>query len=256
MINKKKLEFWNARAELSETSGSNDFILKRIETRVILERIRPGSTVLDIGCGNGDALIQLAINNNCTGLGIDFAPDMIKAAKAACRAAHLGERLQFEEGHVPGLRPGLGEFDFVLTERCLINLDDAGSQQQAFREIMQHVNLGGVYLMIEDSYDGLMRLNTMRQKLDLEPIAPPWHNVFLHEAYVAKWADDQYILEEFAPFTSTYYFLSRVIYASLARDKGEELKYDSDINLLALKLPSIGDMGAVRLWVWRRSSKR
>ena len=57
---------------------------------------------------------------------------------------------------------------------------------------------------------------------------------------------------EVIPFTSTYYLLSRVVYARLAKDRNEELRYDSEINQLALKLPSFGDLGAVRLWVWRR----
>lgn len=255
MINDKKLEFWNARSGLGEIAGSNDFILKRIETKLILERIRPHSSVLDIGCGNGDTLIQLSLKNNCNGVGIDFAPDMIKAAEAACKTARMENQLQFEVGHVPGLRPNLGEFDFVITERCLINLDDAGSQKQAFYEIMQHVMPNGVYLMIEDSLDGLEKLNAMRLMLDLEPIGVPWHNVFLRESDVARWANDHCLMEEFIPFTSTYYFLSRVIYARLARDKGEELRYDSDINMLAPILPSIGDIGAVRLWVWRRKNR-
>jgi len=69
---------------------------------------------------------------------------------------------------------------------------------------------------------------------------------------VPKWATDDFILEEVVPFSSTYHFLSRVVYASLARDKGEELKYDSDINILACKLPIVGNFGPVRLWQWRR----
>jgi len=134
----------------------------------------------------------------------------------------------------------------------LINLDEVKSQHEAFCDIMQHVKPGGTFLMIEDSHDGLERLNQVRALLDLERMDAPWHNVFVYDAEVASWATDEYILEEFVPFTSTYYFLSRVVYARLARDKGEELKYDSDINLLAPKLPSFGDLGAVRLWVWRR----
>jgi len=162
--------------------------------------------------------------------------------------------VQFEQGHVPGLRKDLGLFDIALTERCLINLDDVKSQEAGFRDIMSHVKPGGVFLMIEDSHDGLARMNEMRAKLDLESIPAPWHNVFFHEAEVAAWADDQHVLEEFVPFTSTYYFLSRVVYARLARDKNETLRYDSEINMLAPRLPSIGDLGAVRLWVWRRKA--
>ncbi len=253
-MNKEKRDFWNSRSGLGETAGTNDFVLKRLELALLLKRVPRNSTVLDIGCGNGDTLIQLAVQNGCSGAGVDFAPGMVQAGSSFCRAAGLQDRLRFEEGHVPGLREGLGQFDVVLTERCLINLDDAATQQRAFREIMEHVKPGGVFLMIEDSADGLAKLNALRAMLDLEPIPPPWHNVFLREADVAKWGERRYSIEEFVPFTSTYYFLSRVVYARLAADKGEQLQYDSDINLLALKLPSMGDLGAVRLWVWRHKS--
>jgi hypothetical protein len=43
------------------------------------------------------------------------------------------------------------------------------------------------------------------------------------------------------------------VYAKLATDRGEQMRYDSDINMLSLKLPPIGDFGPVRLWVWQRA---
>lgn len=252
MINEQKRVFWDSRSDLGETAGSNDFILKRIETQLISQRVPRGSGVLDVGCGNGDTLIHLALQNACDGIGVDFAPRMIAAARASCAAQNLDRRLRFEQSHIPGLRRDLGQFDVVLTQRCLVNLDDVGAQHQAFSEIMTCVKPGGIYLMIEDSHDGLEKLNAMRRLVELEPIPPPWHNVFLHERDVAAWATDEWRIEDFVPFTSTYYFLSRVVYARLARDTGEELRYDSAINLMAPKFPPMGDLGAVRLWVWRK----
>ena len=106
--------------------------------------------------------------------------------------------------------------------------------------------------MIESFNQGLERTNELRSRLGLERIEPPWHNVFLDETAVIRWATDEFRLEEKVAFSSTYHLLSRVVYARLAKDKGEELKYDSDINLLACELPPIGDFGPVRLWLWRR----
>ena len=78
--------------------------------------------------------------------------------------------------------------------------------------------------------------------------------MFIDETAVPKWANDQFSLEEVIPFSSTYHFLSRVVYAGLARDKGEKLRYDSDINMLACKLPIVGNFGPARLWLWRRTA--
>ncbi len=251
----KKLEFWNSRAALGEIAGTNDFPLKDLELRVILEHVRPGTTVLDVGCGNGETLLRLARERRCTGVGIDFSEEMLDKARNAHAAAGTQTSIRFERGELPRLPEDLGEFDYALSERCLINLDAEASQHAAFLEIMRHVKPGGHYLMIESCIQGLERTNRLRQLLDLEPIAPPWHNVFLDETAIPGWATDAYTLEAVIPFSSTYHFLSRVVYARLAKDKGEELRYDSDINMLACRLPVIGDFGPVRLWLWRRAER-
>jgi ubiquinone/menaquinone biosynthesis C-methylase UbiE len=252
MTAETKLEFWNSRAALGEVAGTFDFPLKNLELKLVLERVPTGASVLDVGCGNGETLLRLALEKGCSGTGVDFSEKMIESAKASTIAAGCGERISFTVGAIPALPDALGEFDYAISERCLINLDGEASQHQAFRNIMSHVKPGGRYLMIESSIQGLERTNELRADLNLERIDPPWHNVFIDENAVPEWATADFILEEVVPFSSTYHFLSRVVYASLARDKGEELKYDSDINILACKLPIVGNFGPVRLWQWRR----
>jgi len=248
----KKLDFWNSRAELGEIAGTNDFPLKDLELKLIHQRITRDSSVLDVGCGNGDTLLSLVRENSCSGVGVDFSDKMVDLGQSKCRDSGYQDRVRFQVGAVPGLPEGLGEFDYALTERCLINLDSESTQQQAFLEIMSHVKRGGYFLMIESSVQGLERTNELRQMLDLEKIDPPWHNVFLDETSVPNWATGEFSLEEVIPFSSTYHFLSRVVYARLAADKGEPLRYDSDINMLACRLPIVGNFGPARLWLWHR----
>jgi SAM-dependent methyltransferase len=51
--------------------------------------------LLDLGCGNGALLLELAKqNSHFVGWGIDFNPEMCRIAKAKIRAARLGKRLQ------------------------------------------------------------------------------------------------------------------------------------------------------------------
>lgn len=250
----RKLDFWNSRAELGEIAGTNDFPLKDLELKLIHEKIAPGASVLDVGCGNGDTLLSLARDKGCSGVGIDFSEKMVELAQTKSHSAGRDAEVRFQRGAIPGLPAGLGEFDYALTERCLINLEDEASQRRAFEEIMSHVKPGGHYLMIESCVQGLERTNELREILGLERMDPPWHNAFLDESSVPKWATEQFSLEEVIPFSSTYHFLSRVVYARLAEDKGEPLRYDSEINMLACRLPIIGDFGPARLWLWRRKS--
>jgi len=249
-----KLEFWNNRAGLKEIAGTNDFPLKGLELNLILARIPEGASVLDVGCGNGETLMRLAREKECTGVGLDFSQQMIGLASATSEREGLTDKVRFQIATLPDLPEGLGRFDYALSERCLINLDSDATQRQAFLKIMSQVKPGGRYLMIESSIQGLERTNKLRQLLDLERMDPPWHNVFLNESSVENWGTDEFILEEVVPFTSTYHFLSRVVYARLAADKNEELKYDSDINMLACRLPIVGNFGPVRLWSWWRKA--
>lgn len=239
-------ELWNSRAHLGEAAGTNDVILKRLEIAELLRRVPPFSRVLDVGCGNGLTLQTLAQEKHCRGLGIDAAPEMVQAARAleiGGVAFKLDDIRDYYAGH---------DYDVAITERCLINLSDLDAQHVAFRNIMAALKPGGIYYMIENSYDGLVRLNTLRAIHGLPPMRPPWHNVYFHEADVLQWQTPNCILEEIAHFTSTYYLLSRVVYAKLCADAGTEPEYESPINLQALRLPSFGDLGATRLWVWRK----
>jgi ubiquinone/menaquinone biosynthesis C-methylase UbiE len=249
---RSKLSFWSERATIGKNAGTNDFLLKGLEMELLMERITEGASVLDVGCGNGLTLVSLARQKNCTGLGIDFSEEMIREAKKNVLEHHLEKSLSFCVARVERLPGDLGFFDYVLTERCLINLDSEQMQHDAFLELMKHVKPGGRYLMIESFIQGLDRTNRLRISLGLARIGPPWHNVFLDEESVHRWETNEFCLEEIYPFSSTYYFLSRVVYAKIAQDRGEALRYDSEINLVATKLPPIGNFGPTRLWQWRR----
>ena len=107
--------------------------------------------------------------------------------------------------------------------------------------------------MIEATLDGLEATNKQRRALELEEIDPPWHNRFFDVGEVEGWSGADFRLERVEHISSTYHFLSRVVYARLAADKGEELRYDSEINLLAARLPrDIGNFGPVKAFIWRK----
>jgi ubiquinone/menaquinone biosynthesis C-methylase UbiE len=252
MVNEEIRKFWDERAGLGGIAGSNDYLLKNLELDLLRKRIPDKSKVLDVGCGNGQTLITLAQDKNCNGTGIDFSSKMVELAKESAGKAGLNKKLNFIEGSLEQIPNEVGLFDCVITERSLINLDTEEKQYNAFSGIMKHLKNDGKYFMIESCIDGINRTNELRALLGLEPMSPPWHNLFLREDAVAKWANANYILEEVYPFSSTYHLLSRVVYAKLAADKHEELRYDSDINLISCRLPPIGNFGPARLWQWRK----
>ncbi|HAL45180.1 MAG: hypothetical protein A2Y12_03450 [Planctomycetes bacterium GWF2_42_9] len=251
MVNEKIRQFWDERAGLGGIAGSNDFLLKNLELDLLRKRIPENAKILDVGCGNGQTLITLIKEKNCTGVGVDFSPKMVELAKNSAAQENLDAKLKFVEGSLEEI-PDVGLFDCIITERSLINLDSEEKQYKAFLGIMNHLKNNGRYYMLESCIDGLERTNELRVSLGLEPMSAPWHNLFFREDAVAKWASKNYFLEELYHFSSTYHLLSRVVYAKLAADKNEELRYDSDINLISCKLPPIGNYGPAKLWQWRK----
>ena len=243
--------FWNKRAQFGVNAGSDDFNVKELEMREILARTPEAARVLDLGCGNGMTLIRLAHEKNCSGVGIDYAAHLVALANEYGREAAVDGRIEFQVGRVPGIPKEIGLFDVAITERCLINIIDAAVQYEAFCDIRDKVKAGGTYLMIENSQQAYEETNDVRRKIGVPPLKE-WHALYLDETTVRNWQTDDFILEEISHFTSTYYFLSRVVYARLAYDAGQEPRYDSPINRLALELPSFGTFGPTKLWVWRK----
>jgi cyclopropane fatty-acyl-phospholipid synthase-like methyltransferase len=249
----KILKFWNGRAELGTIAGTNDFILSRIERDFICESIAPNSRVLDLGCGNATSLLQLVRQHNCHGVGVDFSLAMVQESQSAVERAGYTDKLEIQQHTLPPVPTRFGRFDTVYSQRCLINLTSTDDQRYAVQSVAEILEPGGVYIMIECSIEGSERTNLIRTQIGLDRIEPPWHNLFMHEGEVATWGTRALRLEKMIHISSTYHMLSRVVYAKLAADKGEALHYDSDINLLAAKLPrDIGEFGPVKAWIWRK----
>jgi hypothetical protein len=184
---------------------------------------------------------------------------MISLANRYRQEAGLGNEVMFKPARMPGGLQDMELFDYAFSQRCLVNLTTTKDQRQAFEEIMLRLIPGGFYIMIEDSQQGLDALNDMRGRLDLDPIPVPWHNLFLDEHSVSDWENDEFrLVEGPRSVASTYYFLSRVIYAKLASNQGikpEDMKYNSEINLLAYRLPQdMGNLGAPKIWIWQRGT--
>jgi 2-polyprenyl-3-methyl-5-hydroxy-6-metoxy-1,4-benzoquinol methylase len=246
-------DFWNQRAQFGEKAGTNDFMLKYLEEKILLELIPKSARVLDIGCGNGATLMRLAQEKDCSGVGIDYATELIKIAEREAVDRGLHHKLTFYNDDIMKLNNELSKFQYIITQRCLINLETLEEQRLAFERILQLLNPGGFYYMIESFNDGNKALNVLRKSLHLEPMQAPWHNLFFELEEVLSWQQKYPVtLEEVNHFASTYYFLSRVVYAKLSADRNEELRYDSDINKISLLLSPIGEFGATKLIVWSK----
>ena len=252
MINDSRLDFWNSRARLGYCAGTNDFVLKAMEVHVIESYIKDNMNILDFGCGNCITAINLASSHNVCIHCVDFSPAMIAEGKKAAQEAGVENRLSFEVGDISILTQFNNAFDCIYTERVIINFKTWEEQSHAIEKLISTLRPGGQYIMCESSMTGLEEINRLRSSVQLDPINPPWHNLYLYDEKVAALEISGASLIAVNPFSSTYYFLSRIVNAALAKDMGTEPSYDSPINKLAAKLPAIGESAQVKIWLWQK----
>ena len=235
---------------------TRDRIAKRLEIEAIARHVQDGMTVLDVGCGDGETLIELARRYEIAGIGYDSSIEMLKLAAANEMRTHFenmkGTISLFQADLLKQAIPAL---DLVYSERTLVCLPDWETQKRAIANIARCLKPGGLYVMCECSQDGLDAVNAMRECVGLPPVISPTWDRYLCDAEIEGFAADNGCgleLEGIERFGSTYAFLSRVVNAFLAAKAGLEPEYDSEINKLALKLPSIGDFGQYTIWKWYR----
>ena len=125
----------------SYESGRHGQLHQEISDRVVklaLARVPAPRSVLDVGCGTGYVLRQLAarLPQASEFLGMDAAPTMIEVARAAAG----DERLAFVQGTAERLPAGDGVYDLVLSTTSFDHWTD---QAAGIRECARALAPGG-----------------------------------------------------------------------------------------------------------------
>lgn len=239
-VSQPGLDFWNSRATLGAAAGTNDLLLKSLEIENISGLLSGCRRVLDAGCGNGITAISILRKFRDVHVhGFDYSEAMVEEARRLGDEEGVSTRLTVEVGDLKA--PPFPEryFDAVYTERSLINLSGINEQRTAIAQLARKIKPGGRIILCESFVDGLDEINAFRVPVGLPAIDPPWHNQYLRMADLEEMLPTETKVQTVLNFSSTYYFLSRVINAWEARRDGIEPSYDAPINKLAFELPSI-----------------
>ena len=111
-------------------------------------RLRPGESVLDVGCGTGTLAIAAKHRVGAAGsvYGIDASPAMI--ARASNKAKKAGAEIAFETGLAESLPLPDARFDVVLSTVMLHHLPGK-ARQQGVREMRRVLKPGGRLLAVD-----------------------------------------------------------------------------------------------------------
>lgn len=244
---------------LSPSASWSDHRVIEMEIAELIRRLPDAGRVLDVGCANGYTSARCALAKPVRLLGVDYVPDMIRAARerTAGLPADVRERLEFAVGDVMSLSQDANSFDAVVCVRVIINLGSADRQRRGLRECARVLKPGGRLLLSEATVQGWTRLNALRREWGLPDIPMPPFNAYLDEAEVVEALGPALELEEISNFASSYYVGTRVLKPLLAKAAGAGVDVadpNSEWNRWCSFLPASGDYGTQKLFVFRKRS--
>ncbi|MGC4035927.1 MAG: class I SAM-dependent methyltransferase [Chitinophagaceae bacterium] len=248
----------------SSSSTMEDTIIRQKELESIfsffnLREVRViAGKVLEIGCGNGYTLQQLAAAHPQTSFhGMDFSHDLLAIAEQ--RKISNGS---FSQGDVRKLAFENASVDIVYTERCLINLLTWEDQQKALTEIHRVLKKGGFYFMVESFTDGFDNLNKARNELGLNSIPVAHHNLyfdkesfkaFIHPLFAVAEPSSLGTIENASlqyNFLSSHYFSARVLHPLLT--KGDPNLKNTELVKFFSFLPPSGNYGPIQAHILQK----
>ncbi|MEK6208822.1 MAG: class I SAM-dependent methyltransferase [Pseudomonadota bacterium] len=248
-------QYWEQRAaaDTSTQSTTQDYYLREVEVRALLDAIakhRPRG-VMDVGCGDAWTTIRLASAfPDIEFLGGDYSSSMLRNAEANLAATKL-QNVRIESCDIT--RPMHGrDLDLLYTTRCLINLPSWELQRGAIENIRGALSSGGIYVMIENFIEGHENFNQLREAFGLPPIPVRSHNLFFERSRLFEYIKPRFEVIDETNISSTYYLVSRIIYAKICQDKAMQPDYFDDHHRYASALPFCGEYGPVRMLCLRK----
>lgn len=110
-------------------------------------RVKPGSSVLDVGCGVGRWSRRLAARGAHV-TGIDLSPTMVAEARRRAAAEGVGDRCWFDAQDLSRLDAG-AKFDLVLGVTVLQHILDPEALAAAVSRMTSHLAPGGRMVLLE-----------------------------------------------------------------------------------------------------------
>ena len=139
--------YWDSQAETFDHEPDHGLLdpqVRQAWRRLLLAELPAApAAIADLGCGTGTLSVLLAAEGYAV-TGLDFAPRMVRAARAKARAAGVSARFELSDAAAPTLPAA--SFDVVLARHVLWAMPDPDAALAAWLRLLLP---GGVLLLIE-----------------------------------------------------------------------------------------------------------
>jgi len=143
----KETGYWDSQAATFDHEPDHGLLDPRVRQawqRLLLAELPAApAAVADLGCGTGTLSVLLAAEGYAV-TGLDFAPQMIRAARAKARAASVSARFELSDAAAPTLPAA--SFDVVLARHVLWAMPDTDDTLEAWLRLLLP---GGLLLLVE-----------------------------------------------------------------------------------------------------------
>lgn len=128
----------------SQFSGTRDYLWE--DLKMLEAYVKPNTTVLDVGCGNG-RLYQLFAKCQCQYLGIDQSEELIKLAKSKFDT-------NFEVQEMTNLKLVKNHFDQIWLMASYHHLPDEETRLKSLKQMADSLKSGGEIIMLNWNMEG------------------------------------------------------------------------------------------------------
>ena len=140
-------DYWDSQAATFDHEPDHGLLDPRVRQawrRLLLAELPPApAAIADLGCGTGTLSVLLAAEGYAV-TGLDFAPEMVRAARAKARAAGASARFELSDAAAPTLPAA--SFDVVLARHVLWAMPDTGDALEAWLRLLLP---GGRLVLVE-----------------------------------------------------------------------------------------------------------
>ena len=218
----KILAYWND----PDVESMYDKNLLNAEIELIKGRLSPNCKILDAGCGEGEGTLAYSGLPGAIVHAIDFSDTRLAMARKRLRDRN---NVVLRKMDFLGKIDCDNDYDFIISQRFMINLPGWPLQQRVLLELMSRLNSGGRLIMLEGSRQENNALNELRASVGQNPILEQWYNVFFDDDILIRFMEsNNYRLIE-QDGLGTYFMLTRGIRPVL----DSTLDWDCEFNRLA-----------------------